>query len=138
MQLDPPAPEYLPGYPAEHLRVNVDNTGEIWAVPVGGDERAWCHRYPYMSLAEILSRSPAKLTWIGITGPLCLEYPFDPPHLRWHWSDGLVPYLRMVQRHLWSEEYWRRHGAWPIEDAPHGDRPDGAAHPILSKQLRSA
>lgn len=50
-------------------------------------------------------------------GALCLWYPRDPSHLRWGWVDGLDTYLRLVQRHLWSEEYCRRHNHWPADDA---------------------
>ena len=138
VRLDAPPPKDLPGYPAEQVRVNVGRTGEVWAVPVRGDERAWCHRYPYLTTQQIVSQPRQRLTWIGITGPLCLEYPRDPPHLRWHWTERLHTYMRIVQRHLWSEEYWRRHGAWPVEDAPHGDAADGTIHLIRTLELRSA
>jgi hypothetical protein len=64
-------------------------------------------------------------------------YPRDPPHLQWAWIDGFDEYLRIVQRHLWNEEYWRRFDEWPIEDVPHGESLSGEPHPILDPSWRS-
>lgn len=101
VRIDPPPAHCLPGYPAEHLRVVISSDLGVQAVPIGAD-RAWRHRYPIPCESN---------NWVtSLTGPLCLEYPLDPPHLRWSWSDGLDTYLRIAQRHLWSEEFWRRHG----------------------------
>ena len=134
----PVVPE-LSDYPAERVRVTVRANGKVFAVPVSGDDREWLHRYPRSSIAELraLSKS-ATVPWEFIVGALCLEYPNDPDHLRWHWSDGIDAFLRIVQRHLWYEEYWRRHGSWPVDDAPHGERPDGRPHPILTPALQVA
>ena len=65
-------------------------------------------------------------------GELCLWYPGDPRALRWEWADGLSSYLTVVHRHLQAEEFYRRNGTWPSEDAPHGPGP----HPIRSPELR--
>jgi hypothetical protein len=133
-----PPQHHLPGYPEERIRVNVRADGQIGAVPSASDRRPWHHRYPYLTLQELLGQPQEELTWARLTGPLCLEYPFDPPNLRWQWDDGLHVYLRIVQRHLWSEEYWRWHGHWPVEDAPHGHSIDGSPHPILTPELKTA
>jgi hypothetical protein len=134
----PPPPD-LPGYPAEHVRISVTAQGWIAAVPVDGETRPWLHRYPRHPIDE-LARLPldTEVPWEQLVGSLCLWYPADPAHLRWHWHDGIDAYLRIVQRHLWCEEYWRRHDSWPVEDTPHGARPDGLSHPILTPALRSA
>lgn len=134
----PTLPELL-DYPAEQVRVTVRANSKVLAVPANGDERGWLHRYPRASIAELLAL-PKSVTvpWELIVGALCLEYPNDPDRLRWQWSDGIDAYLRVVQRHLWYEEYWRRHGSWPVEDAPHGHRPDGHPHPILTPELQVA
>ena len=134
----PTLPE-LPDYPAEQVRVTVRANGKVLAVPTSGDDREWLHRYPRASIAELLAlpRS-ATVPWELIVGALCLEYPNDPDRLRWQWSHGIDAYLRVVQRHLWYEEYWRRHGSWPVEDTPHGHRPDGQPHPILTPELQVA
>lgn len=134
----PTLPELL-DYPAEQVRITVRPNGKVLAVPAGGDAREWLHRYPRSSISALLAlpRS-ATMPWEFIVGALCLEYPNDPDHLRWQWSDGIDAYLRVVQRHLWYEEYWRRHGSWPVEDAPHGERPDGYPHPILTPELQVA
>ena len=71
---------------------------------------------------------PARL------GQLCLWFPDDPPELKWDWSDGLVAYITVVHRHLQAEEFWRRTGRWPAEDAPHGE----GVHPIRSQEMRAA
>jgi hypothetical protein len=133
-----PPREHLPNYPEEHVRVNVRHDGQIGAVPLADDQRRWLHRYPYLTIHQLLRQPDEQLSWSRLTGPLCLQYPFDPPHLRWQWDDGLDLYLRVVQRHLWSEEYWRRHGHWPVEDAPHGHPADGSPHPILTSELLTA
>jgi hypothetical protein len=49
--------------------------------------------------------------------------------VRWQWEDGLGVYLRIAQRHLWSEEYWRRHRALACRGRPHGHPLNGAPHP---------
>lgn len=134
----PPGAE-LPGYPAEHMRVTVTAGREVFAVPVKGERRQWLHRYPHLDAAEI-ARWPRgqHIAWEQLLGPLCLWYPGDPAHLRWSWRDGLDAFFRIVQRHLWFEEHWRRWGTWPVEDAPHGWSDDGLPHPILTSELKSA
>lgn len=139
VRFDPPPGSELPDYPAEHVRVTVRAGGEIFAVPVGGNDRAWLHRFPHVSVSQLLTLSKsARVAWVSIVGSLCLEYPRDPDHLRWNWSYGIDGYLNVVQRHLWCEEYWRRHGSWPVEDVPHGERPDGRPHPVLTPALQVA
>lgn len=134
-----PPREHLPGYPAEHVRVTVLADGRVFGVPVDADDRAWLHRYPRWSLGQILSLPIAMaIPWEHLLGALCLEYPDDPDHLRWQWNDGFDAYVRILQRHLWFEEYWRRHGVWPVEDAPHGNRLDGRPHPIATPAHRGA
>ncbi len=70
----------------------------------------------------------------GLIGELCLWCPGDPRQLRWAWSDGLAAYITIVHRHIQAEEYWRRTGRWPAEDAPHG----GTSHPIQTSAMRTA
>jgi hypothetical protein len=109
------------GYPDEAVRiVQLADTSRHplpYALPEG-PPRTWEHRYPVSAPLYI--------------APLCLWYPDDPPALRWDWSQDFLTYVAIVQRHLWSEEYYRRTERWPAEDAPHGHRPDGAPHPIRS------
>lgn len=124
--------EELP-YQAERVSVVVRPDQDPMAIPPSTDQRTWYHRYPWTTLRRALQpRTPINL------GPLCLWAIHDPPHLRWNWSHGVAAYLLIVQRHLLAEEYYRRHGHWPVEDVPHGSRPDGKPHPILDPELRAA
>lgn len=126
----PPSDPDLAGYPAESVRISVFADAQVVAVPLGRPERTWRHRYPFRPSVACTG------DWELAIGALCLWYPDDPPHLRWHWSKGLDDFVRIVQRHLWMEEYCRRHGRpWPVEDAPHGT-PVLGAHPILTATLR--
>lgn len=104
------------GYTTETVRISVLRNGNIFAIPIG-PERKWKHRFP----------EPLR--------QLCLWYPDDPPALKWEWPRGLVDYVAVVHRHLLGEEYWRRTGTWPGEDAPH-DWPTDGPHPIRSLPLR--
>ena len=103
------------GYPVETARITqLDDQPNPFAVPTG-PVRSWHHRNPRTSTA---------------LGSLCLWYPQDPPHLRWTWANGFLDFVAIVQRHLWFEEHFRRHGEWPVPDAPHGERADGQPHPV--------
>ncbi|MDA8358863.1 MAG: hypothetical protein M0Z95_21785 [Actinomycetota bacterium] len=125
-----PGDPALAGYPAESARVSVFANGVVVAVPLGRPERTWKHRYPFQPSAACSGE------WELAVGALCLWYPGDPPHLRWDWSNGLDDFVRILQRHLWMEEYCRRNGRpWPVEDAPHGT-PCFGAHPILTSALK--
>lgn len=53
-------------------------------------------------------------------GALCMWFPYDPPEQRWTRNDGPVALLGHVVAHLLREEWWRRTGEWPGEEAPHG------------------
>jgi hypothetical protein len=106
-------------YPEETVRVAqfADRRHlDPYCFPIG-ESRSWHHRYPI---------DPAY----GFFGQLCLWYPEDPPHLRWEWDRGLLDFIAISQRHVWFEEFYRRTGHWPVEDAPHNHRPDGRPHPI--------
>ena len=109
-------------YPIETVNIVIFPNGEIYSIPKSGKGRNWKHRYyPY-----------------GVPMHLCLWYPDDPTELRWLWEDGLREYVRIVARHLIYEEYWRRTGQWPIEDAHHGYPPDRSAWPIVTPEMLKA
>lgn len=130
LAFDPPPKVHLPGYPAERASIVVNELGDLATVPAD-DGRSWAHRYPRMSPLAIASCSatmPIPLN--SLLGGLCMWYSRDPEYLRWTWSKGFDDYVRIVQRHLRCEEYQRRHRAWPLEDAPHGESLDGRPHPI--------
>ncbi len=132
-------PPELPGYPDEHVRISVRADGAVFAVPIDlVGARRWEHRYPRLAIEDLGRPEFACVDWHFLLGALCLWYPEDPQHLRWSWADGLDAYVRVVQRHLWSEEYHRRWGQWPGEAAPHGHRRDRRPHPVLSPALRAA
>lgn len=125
----------LKGYPTEIVRITITEAGDIFTVPIGPDNRKWEHRYPAVPLKDIRNNR-GVYDLHNLLAALCLWYPKDPEHLRWSWRLGLDGYLRIVQRHLWSEEYFRRKGPWPGEDAPHGEPENGVRHPIMSPSLR--
>ncbi len=108
------------GYPIEEVHVVISSNGIIRAVPKSGRQREWLHRN----------------SMFGIGLDLCLWDPNDPTSLRWDWDDGLEEYVRIVSRHLIHEEYWRRHGEWPVEDSPHGSWPGG--WPMRTTQMKQA
>lgn len=120
--LEPWAPMAERGYPAERVSIAIWPGGWITAVPSGATTRPWRHRFPYV------------LGDLEQLGQLCLWYPDDPRGLRWEWADGLVSYVTIVHRHLQAEEYCRRTGSWPAEEAPHGQ----GKHPILTPALQQA
>lgn len=105
------------GYVEEVLRIAVWRDGTILAIPTP-DDRAWRHR----------NRTVFR--------ELCLWYERDPQALQWRWGDDLLEFLAIAHRHLIAEEYCRRHGHWPAEDAPHGHPDGGGSHPIRSARLR--
>jgi hypothetical protein len=124
------APKELPSYPVERVRISVLSDASIAAVPIDCRDRRWYHRFPRWSTTQIVNHGGRSLPWPSVVGGLCLWYPRDPRAWRWTWDDGFDTYLLLVQRHLWAEEYFRRHGCWPVNDAPHGERSDGYPHPL--------
>lgn len=98
-----PNPELRPyGYPDETLDIRVGPGDDYAVYPVDSGSRKFEHRFP------------------DPDGRLCLEMPDDPPERRWHRDSGLESLVVTGARHMWFEEYKRRTGEWPVEDAPHG------------------
>lgn len=118
LTLEPWRPLAAEGYPTEQVSIGIWDNGRMVAVPHRADRRSWLHRQP------------------TLLGELCLWYRRDPRPLRWEWADGIVRYVTIVHRHLQAEEFWRRNGYWPSEDAPHGDGP--APHPIRTVAMQRA
>lgn len=106
------------GWPVEHTRVFVLPNDTVHAIAMHPGPRRYLHRNPLP------------------LGTLCLQYPRDDAALRWLPSDGLEPFVTAVHRHLMYEEAWRRTGAWPAEDAPHGD--GKAPHRMRTAVVRRA
>jgi hypothetical protein len=52
-------------------------------------------------------------------GSLCMWYPYDPAEQRWTRRDGPAALLGHIVAHLIREEWWRRTGEWPSEEAGH-------------------
>jgi hypothetical protein len=116
LELGPWAAMAAEGYPIERVALFISADGRIAAVPHAPHTRTWLHR---------------ERTGLG---GLCLWAPHDPVSLQWSWSDGLAAYISIMHRHLQAEEYWRRTGAWPAEDAPHGT----FFQPIRTSAMRAA
>jgi hypothetical protein len=122
-----PLPEFAAhGFGAERARITTRADGSVRTYPLG-PQRRWKHRNP----------SPLGPAFDQLAGDLCLWYRHDPRGLRWEWDDGFEQYATRVHRHLFFEEFWRRTGEWPVEDAPHGDPPTGA-HPVRTRQMKEA
>lgn len=119
LTLEPWTAAAAEGFPTERVAISVFLDGTTRAVPIGAGTRRWEHRNPFM------------LGSLDHLGDLCLWYPGDPKALKWSWANGFIDYITIVHRHLMAEEYWRRHGRWPAEAAPHGAGP----HPIRSPEL---
>jgi hypothetical protein len=99
-------------YPLEVVFIDVLPTGEVRTFPIESTkQRSWYHRH----------------TLDGKPADLCLWFPHDPPERRWGWPQPFSEYLAIVSRHLQAEEFYRRHGYWPMEDVPHGAM--AMAHP---------
>jgi hypothetical protein len=140
------------GYPVEEVAVTMCAGGTIISVPRRASHRTWLHRFPaidpwwlgrgwwrwFESAPRRLQEAAVAHAWAASDpsrfGQLCLWFPDDPPALKWDWSDGLVAYITIVHRHLQAEEFWRRTGSWPAEDAPHGE----GVHPIRSPEMQTA
>jgi hypothetical protein len=114
--LAPWVPGAEAGFPDERVRLLVTNEQRAFVVAQDADSRQWKHRNP----TDI--------------GDLCLWYPQDDPALVWQWGDGLLDLLTIAHRHLQYEEFWRRTGKWPVEDAPHGP----GHHQLRSAGMRDA
>jgi hypothetical protein len=117
MTLDPLPAFAAEGYPIEKARIAVLRDERTFAYVLSGRARRFKHRNPPPSRS------------------LCLQYSEDDPALRWVPDDGLEPLVTLVRRHLIFEEYNRRHGRWPCEDAPHGPAV-GRAHPVVTRHMR--
>lgn len=121
VELAPFRPAAEAGFPTERVRVLATRRKKVWVIPQDADRRRWLHRN-------------ANAPTLGGFGDLCLWYRDDDPALAWEWEDGLVDLLTIAHRHLQFEEYWRRFGSWPVEDAPHGT----GTFPIKTLSMKNA
>jgi hypothetical protein len=116
LELTPWMPCADEGFPPERVRILATVAKSAYVVPQEAEGRSWKHRMP------------------GDLGELCLWFPQDSRALTWEWSDGLLDLITIAHRHLQYEEYWRRTGTWPVEDAPHGE----GKHPLRTRQMLDA
>jgi hypothetical protein len=114
--LAPWVPCAAAGFRSERIRLLATAERRVHVVPWQADKREWKHRNP------------------TAMGELCLWCPDDDAALTWQWSDGLPDLITITHRHLQYEEYWRRTGNWPVEDAPHGT----GSHALRSNHMRDA
>lgn len=118
MTLDPLPAFAMEQYPAEDIRIAILTDERAFAYVRSGRERSFKHRNP----------APHR--------SLCLHYDADDDALKWLPEDGLEELVTLVHKHVIFEEYNRRHGRWPCEDAPHGPVRDGG-HPIATSRMRT-
>jgi hypothetical protein len=105
------------GYPRERIRLEIDASGRVRVYPISSAARKWEHRHPN-------------------GGPLCLFYPGDPEPIVWSPETGsLEELLGIISRHVQAEEFYRREGRWPWEDAPHGAEAADGPQTDLMKML---
>ena len=117
IRFEPWPPMAAEGYPTERVRLEIRSNGEVRVYPATRIfNRKWKHRYPN-------------------DGRLCLFYPGDPEALVWSLDDPLEDLLGIISRHLQAEEFWRRHGRWPWEDAPHGAAASNGPQSTLMRRL---
>ena len=50
---------------------------------------------------------------------LCMWYPSDPDEKQWQYEDGLTRLVDTAVVHLFKELWWREHGEWLGDEAPH-------------------
>lgn len=121
MRLEAPVDAAAEGYPAEDVRIVALTNRQMFAYP-RGRRRTWRHRNQ------------------DDQGALCLQHPGDDSALLWQWPDGLLPLITRVRFHLLCEESYRRTGAWPGPELPHGKAPDAelgvVADPVLRRAMR--
>lgn len=109
MRFEPWAAMEAEGYPSEMVRLEVTPDGQVAAYPLSVQPREWEHRYPAGGRRN--------------AGPLCLFFPGDPTAITWSPETGsFEEILGIISRHLQAEEFHRREGSWPWEDAPHGQQ----------------
>jgi len=137
VHFDPPPAVSGLQFPAEDAHLLVPAFGDPVATPAG-PERPWRHIYPRAPLSTPTGQTLGRVSLAQLVGGLCLWYPDDLPELKWDWRNGLDDFVRILQRHLWFEEFWSRTGAWPVEETPHGHRPDHKPHPVLDQRLLEA
>ena len=118
MTLEPQPGLRAEGYLPERIRIVVLRDERAFTYVLSGRGRNFKHRNP----------APSR--------SLCLFYDEDVPDLRWRPEDGLGEFVTIVRRHLVFEEFWRRTGRWPCEDAPHGPA-IGGVHPIITAETRA-
>ncbi|MEU9048633.1 MULTISPECIES: hypothetical protein [unclassified Kitasatospora] len=68
---------------------------------------------------HIYSDGPSESPHRYNDGSLCIWYPYDPAEQRWVLRDGPTVLLGLIIAHLLKEEWWRRTGEWPGQEAPH-------------------
>jgi hypothetical protein len=73
------------------------------------------HDYP-----RVYARPGATSKHRNPDDSLCMWFPHDPAHRRWASGKGLLELVELTRQHLFLENYWREHGVWLLEDAPHG------------------
>ncbi len=63
---------------------------------------------------------------------LCLYYREDPAERRWKPEDGLRRLFDLARRHVTGEYIWQKTGAWPVQEAPHGETEPARWDPSLA------
>lgn len=71
------------------------------------------------TVPEVYTDGPSESPHRYSDGALCMWYPGDPAEQRWTRRDGPAALLGQVVAHVLREEWWRRTGEWPGDEAGH-------------------
>jgi hypothetical protein len=71
------------------------------------------------TVPRVFTDGPSKSPHRYADGSLCMWHPRYQPEKRWTRRDGAAALLGHVVAHLLREEWWRRTGEWPGEEAAH-------------------
>ena len=121
-------------YPEMRYRRCQTRTGPIHTYEVVLEIPGYENRRVWVEFSQPFSDTP-KIYADGPAGPdasphrfaergrtrLCVWYPGDSEERRWVPDDGLLMLFGMVANHLFKEAWWREHGEWLGEEAPHGE-----------------
>lgn len=112
---------------------------EVRLTPAGVDERRVTIMFGRgAAVPSVYADGPTESPHRYADGSLCMWYPADDAECRWERANGARVLLGLIAAHLIREEWWRRTGEWPGDEAPHGPTPAIAGYEVLDVMEESA